>query len=218
MARARQLTLPEPRTWGGRRKGAGRKPGPRPLVRHRPRSDHKARHPVHVTLRSLPELPSLRAGRPFAALRAAIAAASDLSFRVVQFSIQRDHVHLVCEARDRSALSAGIRGLVIRAARALNAALQRTGRVWADRHHRRALTTPREVRHALAYVLLNGHKHGQRFRDLDPCSSAAWFDGWRDRPPSSEPAPIAAPRTWLLATGWRRHGLLDPRPVSTLPR
>jgi putative transposase len=212
MARARQLALPEPRTWGGRRKGAGRKPGPRPLVRHRRRPDHRPGYPVHVTLRARREIPSLRASRPFCAVRDAIAVASRSSFRVAEFSVQADHVHLICEAQDRAALSAGIRGLAIRVARALNGTLERTGRVWVDRHHRRPLTTPREVRNALAYVLLNGQKHGRSFSsDLDPRSSAAWFDGWRDRPPRPDQAPVAAPRTWLLRTGWRRRGLLSPR-------
>jgi putative transposase len=213
--RSRQLTLPEPRTWGGRRKGAGRKPGPRPLVRHRARPEHKRGHPVHVTFRAGRELPSLRASRCFIAVRDAIAAASGASFRVAHFSVQGDHVHLICEAPDRTALSAGIRGLAIRAARALNGALDRKGRVWADRHHRRPLATPRETRNALAYVLLNAQKHGRRISDLDPLSSAAWFDGWRDRGPAPERAPVAAPRTWLLSTGWRRLGLLDrPRAVG----
>jgi REP element-mobilizing transposase RayT len=167
---------------------------------------------VHVTLRARRDLPSLRADRPFRALRAAIAAASGTSFRVAQFSVQGDHVHLICEAHDRTVLSSGVRGLAIRAARTLNRSLGRKGAVWADRHHRRPLKTPRETRNALAYVLLNGHKHHRRFSDLDPRSSAPWFDGWRDRAPLPDHRPIAAPRTWLLATGWRRLGLLDSRP------
>jgi hypothetical protein len=150
----------------------------------------------------------LRAARPFTALRAAIADASGTAFRVAHFSVQRDHVHLICEAHDRATLSAGIRGLAIRAARALNAALGRRGRVWADRHHRRPLATPRETRNALAYVLLNAETHDRRVSGVDRRSSAAWFDGWRDRRPVSHQAPVAAPRTWLLATGWRRLGLL----------
>ncbi len=42
-------------------------------------------------------------------------------------------------------------------------------------------------------------------------SSGRHFDGWADRRPASPPdqgAPIVAAHTWLLTTGWRRHGLL----------
>ena len=57
----RQLELPAPRTWGGRRDGAGRKPASgRRRVRHRRRAAHDGRCPAHVTLRACGDLPSLR--------------------------------------------------------------------------------------------------------------------------------------------------------------
>ena len=218
MARQRQLSLPVPSTWGGRREGAGRKPGPRPVVLHRARSQHKSRFPLHVTLRARADLGSLRGPRLFPVLERAIAASSRSDFRLVHFSVQGDHVHLVAEAHDKAALSAGMRGLMIRAARALNRAADRRGPVWVDRYHCRDLGTPREVRNALVYVLLNSHKHGRDVAALDPCSSARWFDAWRDHSPvidlAVERPPVVAPRTWLLGSGWRRHGLvpLDARP------
>jgi REP element-mobilizing transposase RayT len=167
---------------------------------------------MHVTIRARRELGSLRNARLFRALEAAFAAASRSDFRLVHFSVQGDHVHFIAEAHDKDALSAGMRGLMIRAARALNRAAGRSGPVWADRYHYRELATPREVRNALAYVLLNARKHGRDVADLDPRSSARWFDGWRDRDPivdfAADPPAVVAPRTWLLGAGWRRHGLL----------
>lgn len=208
----RQLSLPVARGWGGARPGAGRKPGRRPLVLHRARGEHKSRHPVHVTLRARREVGSLRGGRRYGVLEAAIAAASRTDFRVVHFSVQGDHVHLLVEARDKAALSSGLRGLSIRAARALNRAAGRSGPVWADRYHCRELASPREVRHALCYVLLNSRKHGRQTDAVDPCSSARWFDGWRNYDPlvdlGTDPPAVARSRTWLLSVGWRRHGLI----------
>jgi REP element-mobilizing transposase RayT len=210
--RDRQLSLPVGKSWGGRREGAGRKPGRRPVVLHRVRSEHKSRFPLHVTLRARAEVGSLRGARSFAVLQAAIAAASRSDFRLVHFSVQGDHLHLIVEASNKAALSSGMRGLMIRAARALNRAAGRSGRVWADRYHCRDLGTPREVRNALAYVLLNARKHGRDVAALDPRSSARWFDGWRDYCPlvdlAVDPPVVVAPRTWLLGVGWRRHGLL----------
>jgi len=94
--RAVQLSLPAPRTWGGRRPGAGRKPVPgrRPGVPHRARPHHVAAHPVHVTLRAVDAVRSLRSGRLFPAVRRALAASSHAEFRILEFSIQDDHVHL----------------------------------------------------------------------------------------------------------------------------
>ena len=160
---------------------------------------------------------SLRGARVFRAVRAAVALASDDDFRVLEFSVQSDHVHLVVEAERTSALRAGIQGLAIRIARAVNRALGRRGRMWADRYHARLLRTPREVRHALVYVLGNWRKHVRDARGLDPCSSARWFTGWRRLARSKvDVPPTAPPRTWLARVGWRRHGLIDvdegPRP------
>jgi hypothetical protein len=112
-----------------------------------------------------------------------------------------------------------MRGLTIRLARAVNRSRGRRGPVWADRYHARALTTPREVRHALVYILMNYKKHRPEARGIDPYSSGRWFAGWRDHralPPAGVPAPVAAPRTWLARDGWRRYGLigLDERPQS----
>ena len=213
--RCTQLSLPTPPTWGGRRAGAGRNqtPGRRPGVPHRRRPEHRPAHPVHVTLRAVETLRCLRSDRVFPAVRHALAASSSMSFRVLQFTVQNDDVHLIVEADHRKALSGGIRGLAIRLARAVNRALRRRGRVWGDRYHARALSTPRAVRHALVYVLMNIRKHSRRTgTELDPCSSAAWFSGWSRRPAATPTgtAPVAVAWTWLARVGWLRHGPIDP--------
>ncbi len=162
---------------------------------------------------------SLRCKRVFGALRECFRAASGEGFRVVQFSVQADHVHLLVEAQDKPALSSGARGLVIRSARAINRVLARAGRVWGDRYHARELASPREVRNALVYVLMNHKKHGLRDRGhIDPCSSAPWFDGFRvTLPPPAQPAVTWRPGTWLASVGWRRRGLIDPAESPKTP-
>ena len=138
-------------------------------------------------------------------------------FRVCQFSVQRDHIHMLCEANNARALSRGMQGLCIRVAKRLNSVLQRKGAVFADRYHAVILKTPRQVRHALAYVLNNFRRHNEVLGDVpasltDDRSSADWFDGFRNRPACSEldhDAPVAGPRTWLLRVGWRRHRLIN---------
>lgn len=216
-----QLPLPlEPqadRPWGGARKGAGRKPGPRPGVLHRARPAHRAEHPVLVTLRARPNVAPLRSNRVFAALRDAIRTAGDTdsgrATRVVHFSVQSDHVHLLVESSDTSSLSRGLRGLAIRMALAVNRARKTSGPVWAGRYHARALKTPRQVRNALVYVLMNCRKHeGGPWGHIDSRSSGPWFDGFRlqpSPPPAGVDSPVAPPTTWLLRVGWRRHGLID---------
>jgi hypothetical protein len=103
-----------------------------------------------------------------------------------------------------------MKGLGVRVARALNRLWQRTGSVLADRYHAHVLRTPTEVRNALRYVLHNARKHGRRVLGIDPLSSGRWFTGWRDRA-IAHASPLARARTWLLAKGWRRRGLLSTR-------
>jgi REP element-mobilizing transposase RayT len=203
---------------GGKRKNAGRKPnGEKAGVAHRSRAPLASRFPVHVTLRVDGAVGSLRRSRPYAALCRAIAGGNERGVaRVVHYSVMGNHLHLLVEAKDAESLSRGVQGLSIRMARALNRALGRRGKVFADRFHARILKTPREVRNALAYVLENARKHGflrsAKRIVVDPFSSGAAFDGWRKPTEAVQgpAAPVARARTWLLAAGWRRHGLLDP--------
>jgi REP element-mobilizing transposase RayT len=203
------------RTWGGKRDGAGRKPGAGKSVPHRARPKHRAAHPLHVTMRAA--VRGLREQTVFARVRDAIACASSESFRVVHFSVQDNHVHLLVEAQDKRELTRGMRGLAVRAARRINGALGRRGRVFSERYHARELTRPRAVRNALVYILHNHRKHRVSLAWLDACSSAFTFDGWRTdvlldvarAGPRREQVPAVAPATtWLATTGWRRGGLL----------
>src|ERR1043166_4119321 len=120
MARALQLELPARPTWGGHRRGAGRKlsPGRRPGVPHGPRPWHVATHPVHVTLRCVGTVSCLRARNVFPAVREALTLASRRGFRIAEFSVQENHIHLLVEADDPAAFIHGVRGLTIRVARA----------------------------------------------------------------------------------------------------
>jgi REP element-mobilizing transposase RayT len=185
---------------------------------------------VHVTLRA--RIAPLRSQFLFPSVRLALVRAARRDperFRIVHYSVQRDHVHLIVEAADRRALSSGLRGLAIRIARYVNDLLSRRGPLWAGRAHQRALESPREVRNALIYVLTNFRKHerGASPTGVDPYSSAAWFDGWQRwsfatgmPPPFAEAAPRPTTglqlhhddfdaRSWLLRVGWKKLGLLS---------
>jgi hypothetical protein len=154
--------------------------------------------------------------------------------RLVHYSIQDDHVHLIVEADGVQALGNGMKSLASLFAFAVNRALERPkGKVLRDRYHLRELKSPRQVRNAIAYVLLNARRHAAkriaklkkaglknvsplgRAKGVDLHSSGRWFEGWRSAIASrpSTPAPVAAPRTWFLQKGWRMHGLIDPNEI-----
>ncbi|MDJ0865964.1 MAG: transposase [Myxococcota bacterium] len=179
--------------------------------------------PAHVTIRVREEIPSLRTRRFVAEFRASLRKACERGeFRVAHYSVQRDHVHLIVEAAGKRALGCGMKSISARLARAVNRVFARSGRVLDGRYHLHLLRTPREVRNALAYVLLNARKHWRERRGkaplvrLDEASSGRWFAGWKRRVPGPRPAggrEVALPRSWLLRSGWRRYGLVDPGEV-----
>lgn len=237
MARRRQaqlaLSLRAPARWGGARSGAGRKVGPKPLIRHSSREPFRKPLPAHVTLRMRDDVPSLRLVKVVQAIERTFArGCARPGFRLVHYSLQGNHAHLVVEAQDQAALGRGMKAIGARLALAVNRVTEHAGRVLADRYHMRLLRTPREVHRALRYVLLNARRHSAvKARTavraihelLDPASSARWFDGWKREKlgtgraraprPHTDPPAVARARTWLLSVGWRRHGLLDPAAV-----
>jgi putative transposase len=161
------------RTWGGKRKGAGRKPaGERAGVPHYERPVLAPRFPVHVTWRMTKEVWNLRTRRCFGALeRAMYEGATRFGFRLVHYSVMGNHVHLIVEAPDRRALARAMKGLGVRIARALNRVMKRSGRVVGDRYHAHILRTPSEVKRARNYLLTNARKH-YGLRVADPYTSA----------------------------------------------
>jgi hypothetical protein len=172
---------------------------------------------VHVTFRARKIGGSLRQERVLKLLKAALGRLALVAngFQVVHYSVQHDHVHLIVEAGARGdiveaerRLRRGIAGLAVSLAKRLNGMLKRRGSVWGDRHHRRDLETPAEVRRTLLYVLKNAAHHGLMRADrLDPFSTSFAFDGWAARVVKAETEPWARrPRTWLLALGWLRAG------------
>ena len=227
--------LPLFRTRGGKRSSAGRPPrGPRSSSPHRTRPVHHARYPVHVVLRVARAIGNLRRRDAYRAIReASLITARRDNFRVVQLSIQRTHVHLIVEADDKGALAKGMQGFQISAAKRLNAAMPcaaagapRRGVVFVDRYHAVSITSPRQARHTLAYVINNYRKHDEdrggpaRGWRVDWFSSGPMFPDWLEdadepwmmrHPPGYEPLMVRRPRTWLMREGWKRSGTISQR-------
>jgi len=224
---------------GGAGRGQGRRKRRFNYVPHTSRAFLDKRHPVHVSTGVVNGLPSLRGRTLWAVVRRAFVHGCDKkrSFRIVHFSVQGKHIHLICEALNRRQLSRGIQGFKIRVAKAINKKLGgRRGAVFSDRYHERILGTPTQCRHALAYVLNNQRHHayaeGATYprNTIDPCSSARWFKGWSisdpktwaNAPPgdSGEAKPVAEPREWLLRNGgWKRGGgCISPNVIPGVPK
>jgi len=197
----RQLSLPIQRkpkatpTWGGKRRHAGAK---RRLshveLKHRSREAFGKSAPLHVTLRKAAGVYNLRSRRSANAIKLAIFGGADrFGVRVVQLSVQGNHIHLLVEAPNHMALGQAMKGLGVRIARRMNAMMGRHGQVIGDRYHARRLQTPTEVRTVMHYIRHNHQHHGYGRAAVDEFSSDVEF------------ASVVAPaRLWLVTTGWRR--------------
>ena len=215
---------------GGKRRGAGRPAkGARAGAPHKKRPGLAARHPVHVVLRASASIGNLRRQIAYQAIRTAtITIAKREDFRIIQLSVQRTHIHLIVEANDKLALAKGMQGFQISAAKHLNAAIsaavrqpRRRGAVFPDRYYAVMITSPRQARNVLCYVLGNWRHHQE---DLGPSmqtwridwlSSAIAFPGWAEHgdvanlwrgPANWMPLHVREPQTWLLREGWKKHG------------
>jgi len=182
-----------------------------------------------VTVRAETGVGNLRRRGIYHALRFALyATALREDFRVIHFSIQRTHLHMIVEAKSKAALIHGMKGLLISAAKHINVEVKRKGRVVSDRYHASVLRTPRQVRNAISYVLNNWRRHQEHRTQtaqswlLDPFSSAANFGGWKELEgkhflfavrDTYERMLTCFPQTWLLREGWARWGLVGAREV-----
>jgi REP element-mobilizing transposase RayT len=145
---------------------------------------------VHVTVGFVPGLGYLRAySRARAIERALQEACERFGVRIVHYTIQGMHLHVIVEAEDAAALSRGMQGLCIRLARRLNSLARRHGRALVDRYHAHILTSRREVANAVRYVRENYRHHSREHLPrtfVDPLAST-----------------LAQPQTWLLTIGCR---------------
>jgi len=232
----------------GRRKGdtwRGKKPGRKPKglragSPHTVRPVLEARFPVHVVLRTHREIGNLRKRHLYKAVREATLslARRELNynlgdaFRIVHVSIQSNHIHLLVEADHKMALSRGMQSFQISAAKHINREfsvrarleVRRRGCVFPDRFFEEIITTPKQARNSLAYVLNNWRKHREDRRELargwkvDPFSTGVLFMGWKEHEQAHtlwkwrdtyEPLSVYLPKTWLLRVGWTKHGTIS---------
>jgi REP element-mobilizing transposase RayT len=191
-----------------------------------------------VTLRVVDAVGKLRRRCVYQAIReATLTTARRENFRIIQLSIQHDHVHLIVEADDKYALAVGMQGFQISAAKHLNAAIskgkpgpRRRGTVFPDRYHAEIITSPTQARHALSYVMNNVRKHREdqvgpaTTWKIDWFSSAIMFPGWAEYgdeaflwrgPPTYDPLVVYQPTTWLLREGWKKVGSISCREVPS---
>ncbi len=136
---------------GGRRPGAGKKRIHSKGVAHRVREHVNNRTPMHINFKYITYIRNKTCLR---LLKRAILNSRKHGLRIIHFSLQSNHVHLIVEAETNSLLTKGMRSLTVTFAKGL-----KKGRVQIERYHLHVLKSLRETRNAVQYVLFNKQKH-----------------------------------------------------------
>lgn len=137
--------------WGGRRPGSGRRRRHSKGVAHREREMVNRRTPLHVNFKYRT---TIRNKTSLKLLKRAIVNARRFGLRVLHYSMQKNHIHLIIEADSNPVLTKGMRSLTITMAKGL-----KQGRIQVQRYHLHVLKSLRETRNAVNYVLFNEQKH-----------------------------------------------------------
>lgn len=152
------------------------------------------RYPLHVTWRLRKGLPDLRLLYNLGHFRHAAAESKAYGFRVLHFSLESNHIHMIVEADSNKELANGMRSLGCRFAKLVlktrrerarsgshskNSDVNAGSGIFAGRYHTRILKTPTEAKNAIAYVLLNHSKHTNFVEHIDDFSSGYHFQNWK---------------------------------------
>lgn len=139
---------------GGRRPDSGRRRFHSKGVAHRTREPVKLKTPMHINFKYKTYIKNKDCLR---LLKRAIVNSRVMGLRVIHFSMQTNHIHLIVEAENNEILTRGMRSLTITFAKGL-----KKGKVQLERYHLHILRTLAEARNAIQYVLFNQQKHDQK--------------------------------------------------------
>ncbi len=210
----KQLEFKKIKGWGGKRKGAGRK-NKSGTVNHGARPVMNERKPVHITMRLQRGLKGLRSPRLLEEFQQSLGLAKQKGLRALHYSLLGNHLHLVAECRDNEALARGMNSFAARFGKMIRKKLGGKGKVFGGRYHVKVIHSGRQMRHTLAYVMLNESKHNKLQAEYDDYSSARFFKRWYEligvrasrwlAEGRSDPLPdhLSAPQSWLARQGWR---------------
>ena len=152
-------------------KGAGRPASVDIGIRHISRERIKKTSALHLTIKVRSNKASIQTKKILKALHHAIKRARLKKLRVIHYTLEYNHLHLLVEAVDNKVLHSGMQALGISLAKAINRIKCKKGGVYKNRYHFRKLNSRRELKNALHYIFRNGMKHKRSASLIDPYNS-----------------------------------------------
>jgi REP element-mobilizing transposase RayT len=129
-------------------------------IYHRSRPDLPAGKPVHITIKADKNfVPNLRNKILYKEIRASFKRARLLGIRIIHFSVQRDHIHFLIEAQNKTQLGQSMRVLSISLTKRLSQVLKKKIKALKTRYHLHILESLKEINNVANYIKNNGQKH-----------------------------------------------------------
>lgn len=162
-----QLSLINPRS-------AGRPASNDKGIRHTRRERITKQSALHFTIKVRENKADIKNKRLLKILHHAIKRARLKKLKVLHYSLEYNHVHLLVEARDNQIIHQGMQAFGISFAKAINKIKFLKGRVYKNRYHFRKITSLRDYKNVLLYIFRNGIKHKRTQSLFDPYNSMVY--------------------------------------------
>lgn len=141
-------------------KSAGRKAFHDPGIRHTARPVLTKPSSLHLTIKVQKIKADIKNKMILTMLKKAILNARRMGLKVIHYSLEYDHVHLLIEADNNVILGKGMQSLGVTLSKAINRTKRIKGRVYKHRYHFRKINSARELKNVMFYIFNNGVKHG----------------------------------------------------------
>lgn len=126
---------------------------------------------LHLTIKVRENKADIKSKRILKSLHHAIMRARLKKLKVIHYTLEYNHVHLLVEALDHKVMHQAMQALGISFSKAINKAKAAKGGVYKHRYHLRKLASSKELRNVLHYIFSNGVHHRRTTSMLDPYNS-----------------------------------------------
>lgn len=150
--KGKQLSLINP-------KGAGRPAKNDQGIRHTSRKKFQKALSLLLTIKVRENKADIQSKRMLKRLHHAIYRARLKGLRIIHYTLEYNHVHLLVEAGNHEILHKGMQALGISLSKSINRLKNKKGAVYKHRYHFRQISSPRDLRNVVNYILNNGIKH-----------------------------------------------------------
>ncbi|MBC7430062.1 MAG: transposase [Bacteriovorax sp.] len=126
---------------------------------------------MHLTIKVREYKADIKSKRILRALHHAIIRARLKKLKVIHYTLEYNHVHLLVEASDHKVMHRGMQALGISLSKSINKIKCLKGTVYKHRYHLKRLTSTQQLKNVLHYIFNNGIHHKRTSSILDPYNS-----------------------------------------------